>query len=326
MTGDGDAEIGSCVMQTLAARRARIDDREETEDTEDEKVLSRMFTTVGGRPRSEARPPTTQSGGFPPEGVSRMLKIIYRAATAARGKSAAIAIVPILFLGAGCAAPAACVGGMGVCKSAPLAPRYAVIDPSGSQADLADRQVAEVRAIANRGPTELTVVLLGERPSTSTVVTHVTLPKVDSSDPNAVATRTALLAKLDSIVRKALAHRTNASDQFGALELVHDEAQQHGDKPGYDVFVLGDSEPCVPGVCWTRDVPGPGAAVKQVQTAYSTLTFTGESVTFVVGGDTRANDKSLSYSARLSSADLAVCRWAHAKTCKTTADVTQVTP
>jgi hypothetical protein len=235
------------------------------------------------------------------------------------------AAVPILFIGAGCAAPAACIGGIGVCKSTSLPPRYAIIDPSGSQVDLADHQVAEVRAIADGGPAEITIVLMGERPSTSTIVTRVALPKVDQGDPNAVATRTALLAKLDSVVRNALAHRTNASDQFGALGLVHDDAQQRGVKPGYDVFVLGDSEPCVPGVCWTHDVPAPGAAVRQVQTAYSALMFTGENVTFVVGGDAAATTKSPSYIARLSTADVAVCKWARAHTCKTVTEVAEAT-
>lgn len=253
-----------------------------------------------------------------------MPKSIHREA---RVRLVAIAsgLLLLVALGAGCAAPATCIGGIGVCNSTPLPPRYAIIDPSGSQANLADHQVAEVRAIAGGGPAEITVVLLGERPSTSTIVTRVALPKVDQSDPNAVATRTALLAKLDTVVRKALAHRTNASDQFGALELVHDDARQRGTKPGYDVFVLGDSEPCVPAVCWTRDVPAPGVAVRQVQTAYSALTFKGENVTFVVGGDATANHKSPSYFARLSAADLAVCKWARAHVCKTVTEVAEAT-
>lgn len=253
-----------------------------------------------------------------------MPKVIHGAVTTARGVALLVVAVPFLFLGAGCAAPAACVSGIGVCKSTPLPPRYAIIDPSGSQADLADRQVAEVRAIAMSGPAEITVVLLGERPSTSTVVTRVALPKIDQSDPNAVATRTALLAKLDSVVRNALAHRTHASDQFGALELVHDDAQQRSAKPGYDVFVLGDSEPCVPGVCWTRSVPAPSEAVRQVQAAYSTLSFTGEKVTFIVGGDTAADKRSPGYVARLSAADVAVCRWARAESCTPSTEVAEV--
>jgi hypothetical protein len=250
-----------------------------------------------------------------------MSKIVHRAVTGARGAALLVAAVPCLFLGTGCAAPAACVGGIGVCKSPSLRPSYVVIDPSGSEVGRSDRQVAEVEAVASKGPTELTVVLLGERPSTSTVVTRVALPKVDESDPNTVATRTALLAKLDSVVRKALAHRTHSSDQFGALELVHDDAAQRGAGTGVNVFVLGDSEPCVPGVCWTHAAPSPGPAVKQVEVAYSKLNFGGENVTFAVGGDNAANRKTPSYVAHLSAADLAVCKWAGAQACKTSTNV-----
>jgi hypothetical protein len=228
-----------------------------------------------------------------------------------------------MLVGAGCAASAACAGGIGVCKDTPLPARYAIIDPSGSQADQVDRQVTDVRTIASGGPAEITIVLLGERPTTSTIVTRVALPKIDESDPNAVATRTVLLAKLDAVVRRALAHRTHASDQWGALQLVHDDAAQRGVKPGFGVVVLGDSEPCVPGVCWTRNVPTPSTAVKQVQGAYVTLTYTGENVTFVVGGDTKANRKSPAYVSHLSAADLAVCKWARAQSCKTTTEVAE---
>ncbi len=254
-----------------------------------------------------------------------MSKLIRRASSRARGAAVLAGVVPFMFIGAGCAAPAACVGGIGVCKATPLPPRYAIIDPSGSQANQVDRQVADVRAIASGGPAEITLVLLGERPATSTIVTRVALPKIDESDPNAVATRTALLARLDVVVRQALAHRTKASDQWGALQLVHDAAAQRGVKPGFEVFVLGDSEPCVPGVCWTRNVPSPTDAVKQVQAAYATLKYTGESVTFVVGGDAGAHRKPPAYVSHLSAANLAVCKWAGARSCTTTTEVAEAT-
>jgi hypothetical protein len=254
-----------------------------------------------------------------------MLKLRYRVVTPARGTTTIFVAVLILFIGAGCATPAVCVGGVGVCKSTQLPSRYVIIDPSGSQAGLVDRQVADVRAVAGRGPAEVTIVLLGERPSTSKIAVRVKLTKLDNTDPNAVVTRTALLAKLDAVVRKALAHRTNASDQFGALQVVHDDARQRGVEPGYEVFVLGDAEPCVPGVCWTHNVPTPTAAIRQVRAAYIALRFGGEKVTFVVGGGKGATRKSPAYVARLSVADLAVCRWAGAMACEAVTDLAEVT-
>jgi hypothetical protein len=254
-----------------------------------------------------------------------MLTASERAVVTVRGAVALLAAASFLFMGAGCATPAACVGGIGVCKDKPLPQRYAIIDPSGSQAHLAVRQVAEVRAIVSHGPAEITIVRLGERPSTSSIVTRVKLPKVDQSDPNALAERTALLRKLDHVVKGELARRTRSSDQFGALELVHDDASQRGVKPGFRVFVLGDSEPCVPGVCWTHAVPAPATAIKQVQSAYSTLIFAGERVTFVVGGDKAAGRKSPAYFARLKAADGAVCKWARALTCKPVTEIAEAT-
>lgn len=254
-----------------------------------------------------------------------MLTASERAVVTVRGAVALLAAASFLFIGAGCATPTVCIDGIGFCKDKPLPQRYAIIDPSGSQANLADHQVAEVRAIASGGPAEITIVRLGERPSTSEIVTRVKLPKIDQSDPNAVATRTALLEALDKAILKKLAHRTHASDQFGALELVRDDAEQRGIKPGFGVFVLGDSEPCVPGVCWTRVVPAPAAAVRQVRAAYSTLRFTGEKVTFVLGGDRGAVGKSLAYVARLSAADRAVCGWAGAQQCRTVTEIAEAT-
>lgn len=252
-----------------------------------------------------------------------MTKWIRRVSSRVRGVTALMAAVPFMFLGAACGAPAACVGGIGVCAAVPLPSSYVIIDPSGSQANQVGQEVAGVRALASHVPTELTVVLLGERPSTSKIVTRVSLPRIDASDPNAVATRTALLGKLDTVVEQALATSTTASDQWGALQLVHDDAIQRGAKPGYTVVVLGDSEPCVPGVCWTRAVPTPDDAVTEVKSAYTNLLYTGENVTFEVGGDADAARKSPSYVSDLSAADLAVCKWAQASACNTTTEIAE---
>jgi hypothetical protein len=109
------------------------------------------------------------------------------------------------------------------------------------------------------------------------------------------------------------------------LQLVHDDARQRALTAGYDVTVLGDSEPCVPGVCWTRKVPTPSEAVKQVQQAYGTLSYEGMRVTFLVGGDAGAARKSPSYVSQLSAAIRAVCRSAGADSCGTTTHVAEVT-
>jgi hypothetical protein len=231
------------------------------------------------------------------------------------------AAVSFAFLGTACAPPHACVGGIGVCPHARLASVYVVIDPSGSQAHRVKRQAADVQAIARSRQAELTIVRLGERPATSTIVTRVTLPKIDTTDPSAVTTRTVLLEKLDKVVRRALAHRTIASDHWGALGLVRDDATQRGIKPGFDVYVLGDSEPCVPGVCWTRKVPTARDAVKQVRNAYASLSYSGERVTFVLGAGRGAENKGLAYVAELKAAVLAVCTAAGAESCNATTEL-----
>jgi hypothetical protein len=124
-------------------------------------------------------------------------------------------------------------------------------------------------------------------------------------------------------VRRALVHRTNASDHWGALELVRDDATQREIGSGYRVYVLGDSEPCVPGVCWTREVPTPRKAVAQVRSAYAVLNYRGEKVTFVMGGDGGSGHKKLAYVAHLEAALLAVCRSAHAESCKATTELAE---
>nr|ALS90490.1 VWA-like domain (DUF2201) [uncultured bacterium] len=242
--------------------------------------------------------------------------------TARRGSSIAFlaAVVPFMFVGTGCG-PNACVGGIGVCKHTRLASVYVVIDPSGSQAHRVKRQAADVQTIARTGHAEITIVRLRERPAASTIVTRVELPKIDTSDPNAFAKRTALLEELDGVVRRALAHRTNASDHWGALDLVRDDARQRGIGSGYRVYVLGDSEPCVPGVCWTREVPTPKKAVAQVRNAYAALSYRGEKVTFVMGGDGGSGHKPPAYVAHLKAAVLAVCKSAGADSCKATTEV-----
>lgn len=254
-----------------------------------------------------------------------MSNLIRPACLWARAAVSLFALAPIMFFGVGCAAPSACVGGIGSCNGTSLPSLYAIIDPSGSQANQIDRQVADVRAIASRGPAEITIVLLGERPATSKIVTRVSLPDIDESDPNALSTRTALLGKLDDVVRKALGRPTSSSDHWGALQLVHDNARQRAIGAAVDVFVLGDSEPCVPDVCWTRKVPSPSEAVKRVRQAYGPLNYEDMRVTFVLGGDTGAARKSTSYVSQLSAAVVAVCKSARARSCAASSHVAQVT-
>src|SRR3989442_1182693 len=99
--------------------------------------------------------------------------------------SSASAIVALAFISAACGPSHACVAGIGICASE-QASVYTIADPSRSQADQVEQQVAAVRAIVTHGPMALTVVRLGERQTTSTVVARVNLPKIDENDPDAV--------------------------------------------------------------------------------------------------------------------------------------------